>query len=298
MDSETATLLGRKRSRSPTPEVKPILDSTPPRVDIALQIPKLVMIHSDAILDGRKAVTYTFQQVFSIMKPDCKPPSEAAILSALTESPRLESVYQALGCGHLTSLDQISWFTRHRNIFMNEARGMLEIYRDVKPFLQELKRQNIATIVLTSHKPEAEEVLEKHGMKGLVGMILDDADKLIKLPTYFRMIFKAEIAPWFNEHYAGRVDNQNPADLTRSDVQATAPPLDLEYVLLVSCALYNLDAAKQAGARTCWVRKCDVKWPVATVDTVVDCLDDMRLKIIGSEDKIKVEREEKGDQYA
>ena len=241
---------------------------------------KLIIIHSDAIIDGRAAVAHTFERVFATMRPDRAPPAAAEVLAALADSPLLGPAYEAVGSGHLTSLDCISWFTRHRRVFVEEGHAMLAIYPDVLPLLRDLRRAGIAVAVLTSHSTLVEEVLGRCSLAGLVGTVVDKAHKLIWLPTAFRMVFSVDIIPFFTEAAGSWLG----LDIGR---------VDIAQMLVVSCAPYNLEAPKLAGAKTCWVRKSASSLAAAAnIDIFVDELDELRLKITGSIKKADEKRED------
>ncbi|KAK3352568.1 hypothetical protein B0T25DRAFT_517812 [Lasiosphaeria hispida] len=253
---------------------------------------KLLVIHSDAIIDGREAVIYTITQVFSIMMPDFPSPSHSAILSALlSNGPLLVGIYEALGSPMRKSpVDMQNWLTRHKNIFQKKGLAMLRLYPEVREFFLDAHHNNLPILIQTNsgHSRLIDAIFKRHdkidgsneSIMGKRWMILDEAYACAAKPDKIGKMFKDRVIPAYAvlERDVWRLNNP-PED------GATMPnfgPMTSKDVFWISCAPYNLHLPKVGyGAKTCWVNRTEYGGGslLDAVDVVASDLDDVRPRI-------------------
>ncbi|KAK3324090.1 hypothetical protein B0T19DRAFT_443529 [Cercophora scortea] len=234
---------GQKRSRTDT-ETADHFD--PPTT------PKLVILHFDAILDGRDAVIITVLKTFAQLQPTTPPPSPSRILSVFASSdPLLANKFKALiPPPFLTDANAASlrnWTDAYLETYEREGKALLAPFPGAKPFLAALVARRIVIAITTNHREFTKNFMTAHGMADLPDFIVRRAAGFAARPEVFREFFQSTLIP----SYA--------AKRGRYAAGEEVEPLRPEEVLIVSCAPFNLRTAHAVGARACWVKMAGVE---------------------------------------
>ncbi|KAK0715211.1 hypothetical protein B0H67DRAFT_580198 [Lasiosphaeris hirsuta] len=254
---------------------------------------KLLVMHSDSIIDGRDAMVHTISQVFDIMMPDFPSPSSSEILSAiLSAGPLLVDIYEKLGSPLRRSLDDtLNWFTRHRNIFQKKGIPMLCLYPEIPEFFLDAHYNDLPILILSNgHSRLVDSIFKKHDTKtssiesvaGKRWMILEEAHTCASLPENIRNVFRSRIIPAYTvlERDIWRLNNPPEEGAT---TMPTFAPLTAKDVLWISCAPYNLHGPKMGyeGVKTCWINRTEYDGGSdrGYVDVIARDLDDVRSRV-------------------
>ncbi|KAK3687444.1 hypothetical protein B0T22DRAFT_128698 [Podospora appendiculata] len=236
---------GQKRSRA---ETEPAEDPNFPTT------PKLVILHFDAIIDGRAAVTTAVRKVFASLQPTTPAPSPARILSVFANgAPLLASKFQALvPTAALPDADALrAWTDAYLETYDREGKPLLAPFPDARAFLTALAARDILIAITTNHRDFAKAFLAAHAMADLPDFLVRRAAAYAARPALFRDFFDGTLVP----SYAAK--RRGAGELRPGD-----------HVLVVSCTPFNLRTARTIGARACWVRK-----PGVTVEPEAGGLD-------------------------
>lgn len=238
--------------------------------DYLLPTPKLVLMHTDAIVDGRKALTYTIAKVISIVSPETKPPTDDEILATVASTPNTIEIYRSLGAIAATPTEAKEWCLRHKNIMKRGGAKHRTVYPEVEPFLQCLRERRIPVLLATSAKDTVMSLVKEWGFKHLIDGVIGDAHEFLGNKDRFAHDIKTVFDPWMANHDLG---SDVPLDMTTSDKYEPAP-LRPDEIMVVSCCPYNLVKVQELGVQTCWVKKSDASIEAGgETEFVVDDLD-------------------------
>jgi len=238
--------------------------------DSLLPVPRLVLMHIDTILDGRKALTYTIAKVISIVSPKTKPPTPDEILATVASTPNTMEIYRSLGAVATSPTEAKEWCLRHKNIMKRGGAKHLRLYPEAKPFLQCLHERRIPAVIATSAKDSVESLVKNWSFKSLIDGIIGHAHEFLENKDRFAHDIKTVFGPWVAKNDLG---SDAPLDMTMSEKYEPAP-LRPEEIMVVSCCPYNLVKAQELGVQTCWVRMSDASIKSGgETEFVVDDLD-------------------------
>ncbi|KAK0743535.1 hypothetical protein B0T18DRAFT_392291 [Schizothecium vesticola] len=248
-----------------------------------LPAPRLVIMHIDTILDGRKALTYTIAKVISIVSPKTKPPTPDEILTTVASTPNTIEIYRSLGAVAATPTEAKEWCLRHKNIMKRGGAKHLRLYPEAKPFLQCLHERRIPAVIATSAKDSVESLVKDWSFKHLIDGVIGNAHEFLENKDRFAHDIKTVFCPWVAKNDLAL---DVPLDMTTSDKYEPAP-LRPDEIMVVSCCPYNLIKAQELGVQTCWVRMSDASIKSGgETEFVVDDLDGLAKLIRNYEAKI------------
>lgn len=251
--------------------------------DYLLPAPKLVLMHSDAIVDGRKGLTYTIAKVISIVSPETKPPTDDEILATVASTPNTIDIYRSLGAIAATPAEAKEWCLRHKNIMKRGGAKHRGFYPEVEPFLQYLRERRIPVLLATSAKDTVMSLVKQWDFKHLIDGVIGDAHMFLGNKDRFAHDIKTVFGPWMANNDLG---SDIPLDMTTSDKYEPAP-LRPDEIMVVSCCPYNLIKVQELGVQTCWVKMSDASIEVGgETEFVVDNLDGLAQLIKNYEPKM------------
>lgn len=251
--------------------------------DNLLPAPKLVLMHTDTIVDGRKALTYTIAKVISIVSPETKPPTDDEILATVASTPNTIEIYRSLGAVAATPTEAKEWCLRHKNIMKRGGAKHRAFYPEAEPFLQCLRERRIPILLATSAKDTVMSLVKEWSFKHLIDGVIGHAHEFLGNKDRLAHDIKTVFGPWVANNDLG---SDVPLDMTTSDKYEPAP-LRPEEIMVVSCCPYNLVKAQELGVQTCWVKMSDASIEVGgETEFVVDDLDGLAQLIKNYEPKM------------
>ena len=200
--SATTTPTNPHPNTSPNPQ--------PDTTNTNTKTPKLILIHLDALLDGRRAVLYAVKACFTALKTGQKfrPPTDSRILIAFAESSHLGTILKKLGAGFRNDKGMLKWIAKYSEVYSSpECLALLGPYEDARDFLKGVKRrEGVVVVVMTSgHAAVTAEFLEQWGMLRYVDKILaggGTSQTFLEDPVMFRGIYEREVLGWYAAGFA------------------------------------------------------------------------------------------------
>lgn len=127
-------------------------DEQPAKVPITIKTPKLVLIHSDRIINGNKAFAHTVSRIASRLSGQRVTVNEADIADTLNEGTPLRELYSPyVESGAFETDEEFDdCYKRHCNIFNDEGSELMEPHDGTQELLLTLRALGIPVIVLTN----------------------------------------------------------------------------------------------------------------------------------------------------
>ncbi|KAK1827344.1 hypothetical protein QBC39DRAFT_420529, partial [Podospora conica] len=246
------------------------------QADNIIPLPRMILLHADALIDGREALTYTIAKVLAIISPQTKTPTPEQILATVASTPSTPGIYRSLGAVEASADDAREWCLRHNNIMKRGGSKRQGFYPEAEGLLKCLKLDfEIPTLIITSADTQrvGELIKGQPAFENLISGIVGYADLFLQNKDHFSETIKSTLAPWFAQY--PRKFPEDIQDLATDNF--TPAPLRPEEIMVVSCCPYNLVEAHELGVQTCWVKMANASIrPGGEVEVVVDTLKELQ----------------------
>ncbi|KAK3318847.1 hypothetical protein B0H66DRAFT_640168 [Apodospora peruviana] len=207
---------------------------------------KLVIMFSDALIDGRKPVTNAVRNTFAANNPEREAPTKSEILSVLASGPqKITEAFTKLNLKLLPPVEHTKCTDTYVEFLAQE---MFHLYVGAADFLRDLARRKIPVLVITDHPDLLVKLLTEEKVNGCVDFILDGQISYIHKPEALRNAIHALMPKIYKYNV-----EKNPVWLMHHEDFR----LKSKEMVMVSCSLGNLKLAKAINARTCLVKKAE-----------------------------------------
>ncbi|KAK4151014.1 hypothetical protein C8A00DRAFT_17528 [Chaetomidium leptoderma] len=279
--------------------------------------PRALIIHLNALLSAKRAITSTIRKTIVEALPDRYIPemTDEAIVRAFSKTPCIQKILDFLDIRELTPEELADVSKVYRRIYISHGIPLVTLAPHAKEFLEDVKRQGDIELAVMSHNPPlGAHMLRRLGVNELVDTILPTTTTHSQDPNSTAFsdscwgAWQHLILPWFNAAFTANPHNKKETtgnlEEEGDDAWCAAghplqlpglawPALQPEQAIAVSCALYDLDLARVVSIKTCWIRKFgqiedEAEEAAANAagskfDVVLDNLGELRVMLFGDE---------------